>query len=700
MSSRVTRGSVAQAAKVLAEAVNQNGNVSRQFSSPLVVAGGQKKKENPIVKKSTASAKQAVAHDTSDAKTSLPPVINAKKRKRAAVAKVEEDPDELPHNLGKAFVVKNEDPQDTKDQGYDEPASKKQATHKTATKAEINNETIETTENATNEMQENSPVKKSRKRKTNAYGLTPGVSPFPDWPHPTVEECQQVVDLLSQIHGPQIAPATIPTPSLTVSGCGEVPSILDAMIRTLLSAATTGTNSSRAFQGLVDKFGILKEGIGKGSVNWDAVRRAEQKDIFEAIKSGGLAANKSKNIKAILEQVYAENMARRDALVKAQERKDAALAPKGAENESPEQQLVEVVRADQHVLSLDHLHALGTHDAMEAMMQYPGIGVKTSSCVALFCMRRPSLAVDTHVFRLLKWLKWVPPTVKGEIAAFSHVEVRVPDELKYALHQLFIKHGKTCPRCRAATGETSEDWDKGCIIDHLVTRTGKRKGGEGLVMMKKAKAGKEGTAAKKKNNKKKTNVKGKMSEEMDESDISSDLTELDTETENEQTEDDKSIVEKASEGEETIFKKTPSAQSARAAANTKRGKNEAQIGENADLTDSILNSDKEAKNGNGSSIIKEATNGKKTPTEKTAVGAKRGRKPVETKNHEETPPPTSLDIQSEENAPDISKTTTNEEQTSTNKKPTSTSNPKKEAQKHKKPSPTSSTRQRQIRSKT
>lgn len=579
MSSRVTRGSVAQAAKVLTEAANQNGNISRQFYSPLVLAGGPKKKTNrSSVKKSTTPVKKVGPDETSEVKTPLSPVLNTKKRKRAAAAKVEEDPDELPHNLGKAIAVKTEDPKDEKNQvnddDDDEPSTKKQNIRKTAAKAEIINETVKTLmkTTASEKQEKNSPAKnlKSGKRKSNAYGLTPGVSPFPDWPHPTREECQEVVDLLSQVHGRQNAPATLPTPSLTVSGCGEVPSILDAMIRTLLSANTTGTNSSRAFKGLVDKFGILKEGIGKGSVNWDAVRRAEQKDIFEAIKCGGLAATKSKNIKAILEQVYAENMARRDALIKAHHHRkgndddDTALVPKGAENESPEQQLVEVVRADQQVLSLDHLHALSTQEATEAMMRYPGVGVKTSSCVALFCMRRPSLAVDTHVFRLLKWLQWVPPDVKREIAAFSHVEVRVPDELKYALHQLFIKHGKTCPRCRAATGETSEDWDKGCVIEHLVTRTGKRKGGAETAVVvakktKKTQVGKGGASTSTAKTKKKVaNVKRKMSEELDDDDDSdslSDLSELEDteESENEQSEDeDDSLPDLASEAKEEI----------------------------------------------------------------------------------------------------------------------------------------------------
>lgn len=359
-----------------------------------------------------------------------------------------------------------------KDTEVGEPFEKKQKITTGSDNDDIKVE--ETAEKATPTAKtEKSPTKKSKKPKGHPYGLTPGVSPFPDWPHPTPEECRVVNDLLTQVHGPQIPPPTIPKPSLTVAGCGEVPSILDAMIRTRLSAATTGKNSSMAFQGLVDRFGILKEGIGQNSVNWDAVRRADSKDVMDAIKCGGLGKEKSKDIKAILDMVYEENQTRCQALLQAQS--DVTAAPKGAENETPEQKNAEIIRAEENVLSLDHLHALEDNDAMLALVKYPGIGVKTASCVMLFCMRRASFAVDTHVFRLLKWLNWVPPDVKGEIAAFRHVEVKVPDEYKYSLHQLFLQHGKKCGRCKAATGDKSVDWDKGCIIDSLVTRTGKRK---------------------------------------------------------------------------------------------------------------------------------------------------------------------------------------------------------------------------------
>lgn len=107
---------------------------------------------------------------------------------------------------------------------------------------------------------------KAEKTKKAKYGFMPGQSPYPDYPHPTPEQCYEVDRILSKAHGKVKAPEVIPVPSVKVAGCGEVPSVLDALIRTRLSAATTGTNSSRAFQGLVKTFGTIKEGIGKGSV--------------------------------------------------------------------------------------------------------------------------------------------------------------------------------------------------------------------------------------------------------------------------------------------------------------------------------------------------------------------------------------------------------------------------------------------------
>ena len=299
------------------------------------------------------------------------------------------------------------------------------------------------------------------KSKTNAYNLTPGASPYPSYARPTPEECQNVNDLLAAVHGNVKAPKTIPAPNLQSSGCGEVPSVLDALVRTRLSAATNNANSSRAFRGLVEKFGIIKEGVGKGSVDWDKVRQAPQQEVFEAIKTGGLADVKSRDIQKILNMVYEENQASHG------EHKPAR---------------------GKVVLSLDHLHAMESEAAFDKLVGYPGVGPKTASCVLLFCMQRPSFAVDTHVFRLVSWLGWVPgesgvrrmakdakangekpPPPVSRNTSYAHLDVRIPDELKYPLHYLFIRHGKTCPYCAAKKdGKIRRDWgDKKCPLAAL-----------------------------------------------------------------------------------------------------------------------------------------------------------------------------------------------------------------------------------------
>ncbi|OBT79899.1 hypothetical protein VF21_01673 [Pseudogymnoascus sp. 05NY08] len=336
----------------------------------------------------------------------------------------------------------------------------------------------------------NETLQKAKKPKKHKYGLTPGVTPYPDFLMPTPEACLEVKNLLSGLHGVVEQPKAVPPPSLEVTGCGEVPSVLDALIRTRLSAATTSTNSSYAFGGLVSRFGILKEGIGKGSVNWNKVREADVKEVEAAIKRGGLGKSKSIDIKKILDMVHDENMARREVFLKERESGEKADVI-GGESFKQGQKDMEIAVADKEILSLQYMHGLTPDEAMEEFLKYPGIGVKTSSCVILFCLRRPSFAVDTHIYRLCRWLKWIPEKATRD-SAFSHCEVRVPNEYKYSLHQLFIRHGRTCVRCSASTSETSEAWKETvCPIDHLVERTGLRKILKPAGKMKKRKNGSE-----------------------------------------------------------------------------------------------------------------------------------------------------------------------------------------------------------------
>lgn len=72
-------------------------------------------------------------------------------------------------------------------------------------------------------------------------------------------------------------------------------------------------------------------------------------------------------------------------------------------------------------------------------------------------MNRNSFAVDTHVWRLTKYLGWVPQHSTPN-TAFQHLDLKVPEELKYSLHSLFIRHGRQCKLCRA--GPEAKDTTK------------------------------------------------------------------------------------------------------------------------------------------------------------------------------------------------------------------------------------------------
>ncbi|KAJ5663268.1 amidophosphoribosyltransferase [Penicillium longicatenatum] len=473
-------------------------------------------KPNVTARKAMAKTKQTAALKT--AKAAAGKKARADKKAQKAVLKQVADED-FPHNIGpdlaplsatKLFGLNKEN--QLSSDAVDKVTSELQASMGDMVNGNLQG-------NSASQSPKKAEAKKAR------YRPTPGVTPFPSWTHPTAEECEVANKLLSSVHGEVIAPKVIPPPSLTVTGCGEVPSVLDALIRTLLSGATTSSNSARAFNGLVQRFGILNEGIGKGSVDWDAVRRASMQDVFNAIKSGGLATMKSMHLKKILDLVYEESQQRLGPLKTANSlttpTKEDPDAPNHSLEVDEESKLAgpiastevfkmpteyEIACADQNFLSLNHLHSLSSEEAMIELTKYPGIGPKTAACVLLFCLQRPCFAVDTHIFRLSKWLGWIPPTGVNEVSAFNHLEVRVPDHLKYSLHQLLIRHGKDCPRCRAITGEGAAGWNDGCVIDHLVKRTGKRKGASSAPT-KVEKKGKAKTAVKKRKKKTATHTR-------------------------------------------------------------------------------------------------------------------------------------------------------------------------------------------------
>ncbi|KEF55044.1 uncharacterized protein A1O9_08697 [Exophiala aquamarina CBS 119918] len=236
-------------------------------------------------------------------------------------------------------------------------------------------------------------------RKLKSYAQFARKSPFPDFPHPTPEECKLAHRILASLHGPRTRPKEI-VASTTRAGCGDSPSVLDALVRTILSQNTSDANSTRAKKSMDKVYGA--------SDKWDAIVAGGQAKLQEAIKCGGLSAVKSKVIISILNQSY----------------------EKYGE------------------YSLDHLHQASSEDAMREMISFQGVGPKTASCVLLFCLQRESFAVDTHVWRITGLLGWRPKSASRD-ETYAHLDVMVPDEDKYGLHILLVTHGKRCEECKA-----------------------------------------------------------------------------------------------------------------------------------------------------------------------------------------------------------------------------------------------------------
>ena len=105
----------------------------------------------------------------------------------------------------------------------------------------------------------------AKKRQTKNDGLKDGGSPFPDYNRPCYEDCRQVVESLTALHGVKEVQNSIRP-------------VLDALVRTILSQNTTDKTSMVAFQNLK-----------RACPSWKEVLAADDSVIEEAIRFGGLA---------------------------------------------------------------------------------------------------------------------------------------------------------------------------------------------------------------------------------------------------------------------------------------------------------------------------------------------------------------------------------------------------------------------------
>jgi endonuclease-3 len=175
---------------------------------------------------------------------------------------------------------------------------------------------------------------------------------------------------------------------------------IDVLIGTILSQNTSDANSGRAFASLKASFD-----------SWETVASAPVENIARVIKLGGLHQIKAGRIKRVLGQIKKE---------------------KGR-------------------ISLDSLKLETMAEAEEYLTRLPGVGHKTARCVLLFSLGKPSLPVDTHIFRVAKRLDLINSSVSIE-KAHSLLQEQIPPSRVYQFHIHMIEHGRrVCharqPRC-------------------------------------------------------------------------------------------------------------------------------------------------------------------------------------------------------------------------------------------------------------
>ena len=171
------------------------------------------------------------------------------------------------------------------------------------------------------------------------------------------------------------------------------------LIATILSQNTSDTNSRRAYESLKNTY-----------PSWDAAADAPAAGIEKAIQSGGLAKIKAPRIKNILTQI----------------------------------------RKDRGRMELNHLRKMDTDHVLAELLKFPGVGLKTAACVALFELGRDLCPVDTHVHRIVRRFGWVPQKSNAD-KCFYLLRRIIPEGHGLSAHIALIRHGRNIcrpkPKC-------------------------------------------------------------------------------------------------------------------------------------------------------------------------------------------------------------------------------------------------------------
>jgi len=166
---------------------------------------------------------------------------------------------------------------------------------------------------------------------------------------------------------------------------------VDELILTVLSQNTNDRNRDVAYARLRERFS-----------SWAEVRDADEDEVEEAIRPGGISRVKAGRIQQILRAIGDDDLSR--------------LADEPLER------------------------------ARQELVELPGVGRKTAACVLLFSFGMPDVPVDTHVYRVGTRLGLFRPKASFEEAHDEMLRLVGDDaDEAYEVHVGLIRHGRrTC----------------------------------------------------------------------------------------------------------------------------------------------------------------------------------------------------------------------------------------------------------------
>ncbi len=167
------------------------------------------------------------------------------------------------------------------------------------------------------------------------------------------------------------------------------PSPIDLLIATILSQNTNDRNSYKAFTNLKNNYN-----------SWDEIAKLPVKKIESEIKIAGLGKQKSFTIKNLLNTLIKKN------------------------NEIP----------------LSYITEKNDEEIIHALTDFPGIGLKTASCVLLFSLKRNVCPVDTHVHRTSNRIGIAESNTPDK--TYVLINNNLPENIAHSFHTNLIRLGR------------------------------------------------------------------------------------------------------------------------------------------------------------------------------------------------------------------------------------------------------------------